>query len=317
MGNGNHTQKSDAPKLITVKNNNRRLDLIKNNEKSFENNNDNNTNNNTYNNTNYNSNVKKIESFNNLKDDFNINQFARINPNEVFNENLKEKDEVNIHNCKCNKTKEMSMCKDEDYSSQSLPYILGLNSSLINGNLVASSRPSSCFLTHYKLIKQFKMKNISLIINLQRPGEHPFCGPQKKLEPNSGFSYLPDDFIMEDIECKTYGWRDMTAPGSIEFVLNIAKEISSVLQNPKKRVRIVNINTHIIYNILIYSLNKVFIHCHSGLNRSTLIIACYIIFESNNNKSLETILSEIREIRPNSLDKDKYINFCKKFKHCN
>jgi len=62
---------------------------------------------------------------------------------------------------------------------------------------------------------------------------------------------------------------------------------------------------------------KVFVHCHSGLNRSALLIACYIIYESNNDKDLKTIIEEIRKARPGSLQKEKYIKFCEKFKECN
>ena len=44
-----------------------------------------------------------------------------------------------------------------------------------------------------------------MIINLQRIGEHPYCGIEEKLEQISGFTYVPEDFIMEGIDCKVFG----------------------------------------------------------------------------------------------------------------
>ena len=87
----------------------------------------------------------------------------------------------------------------------------------------------------------------------------------------------------------------MTTPGSIEFILDIVKEMASVLQDPEKRI---------------------FVHCHSGLNRSALLIACYIIYESSNDKTLDTIIEEIRKARQGSLQKEKYVKFCGMFKEC-
>jgi len=152
--------------------------------------------------------------------------------------------DITKNNCSCGGKK----CKKEDWLQQTKPpFILGLNSSKITNNIIASQRPSSCLIVHYSLIKQFKLyyniiyfhsKQIVLIINLQRSGEHPNCGPQNFLEPSSGFPYVPEDFIIEDIDCKVFGWMDITAATAIEFVLKIVKVMSSVLQDANNKVNI-------------------------------------------------------------------------------
>ena len=46
------------------------------------------------------------------------------------------------------------------------------------------------------LLFPYLRTGIKSIINLQRPGEHASCG--FGLEPESGFSYIPEDFMQED-----------------------------------------------------------------------------------------------------------------------
>jgi len=55
--------------------------------------------------------------------------------------------------CSCGGEK----CKDEDWWQNKNPYIVGLNSSKITPNIIASQRPSTCLIRHYMLIKQFKL----------------------------------------------------------------------------------------------------------------------------------------------------------------
>lgn len=75
-----------------------------------------------------------------------------------------------------------------------------------------------------------------MIVNLQREGEHPYCGPNKKLELRSGFTYEPQAFISEDIQVKLAGWKDMSIPDSLNFVLETVKEISVTIKEKRKKV---------------------------------------------------------------------------------
>ena len=73
-----------------------------------------------------------------------------------------------------------------------------------------------------------------MIVNLQLQGEHPYCGHE--LDPVSGFSYDPQIFISENIKCKNPGWKDMSAPDSLNFMINIVKEMSKTIKEEGKKV---------------------------------------------------------------------------------
>jgi len=78
-----------------------------------------------------------------------------------------------------------------------------------------------------------------LIINLQRIGEHPYCGIEEKLEQISGFTYVPEDFIMEGIDCKVFGWINVSNPSAFDFVLKIIKEMEYYIKIKNKKVIII------------------------------------------------------------------------------
>lgn len=74
-------------------------------------------------------------------------------------------------------------------------------------------------------------------MNLQREGEHPYCGD--KLDLSSGFSYDPQKFNSEGIRCKNYGWKDMSIPESVYFMLNIVKDMAYTIRDENKNVIII------------------------------------------------------------------------------
>ena len=102
--------------------------------------------------------------------------------------------------------------------------IEGLHSNLINDDIIASQRPSTYLILKFDLVDKFKGLNIGLIVNVQREGEHPHCGPNEKLE-ESGFSYNPHIFLTGDVKCKVSGWKDMSVPHSVNFILEISGAI--------------------------------------------------------------------------------------------
>jgi len=63
-----------------------------------------------------------------------------------------------------------------------------------------------------------KSKGVTTIINVQLPGEHPWCGD--KLAGNGGFSYLPEEIFNAGMFFFNPGWPDMTAP-SMEHLINV------------------------------------------------------------------------------------------------
>lgn len=181
-------------------------------------------------------------------------------------------------------------CKHEIYSNNERGvFITGLHSDLITNDIIASQRPSTSLIVKYNIIKQMKEKKIGMIINLQREGEHPYCGPNE-LEKESGFTYLPQDFISNGIDVLLCGWKDMQVPDSMYHMLNIVKEMHEVVY---KRHR------------------KVLIHCHAGYGRTGVLIACYMLFTSQ--KTVNQVVGEIRRIRKGCIQKKSQMEYCHRF----
>ena len=181
-------------------------------------------------------------------------------------------------------------CPCEDYTKNPKSAIEGLNCDIINNEIYASQRPSNTLIEKYNLVKKFHSYNIGLIVNLQRPGEHPYCGPNA-LDPLSGYSYSPSIFSSEGIKVKLSGWKDMDVPDSLYFMLDIIKEIYDMIKIKKK---------------------KVLVHCHAGNGRTGIVIACYLIYTYNYNA--EEAVFKLREIRKKCIEKNSQMNYCVKFK---
>jgi protein tyrosine phosphatase domain-containing protein 1 len=99
--------------------------------------------------------------------------------------------------------------------------------------------------------------------------------------------------IGENIRYKNYGWKDMSIPGSVNFMLDIVKDMGVTIKDEKK---------------------KVLVHCHAGYGRTGVVIACYLLFESNH--SLDKVIEFIRSKRNQCIQKKKQLEFCKRFKEC-
>jgi len=134
-------------------------------------------------------------------------------------------------------------CKHENYlkNTNDNNAIIGLHSDFITDDIIASQRPSTVLINKYNLVKVFKEKKIGLIVNVQREGEHPYCGPNKKLE-DSGFSYNPSQFAVEDIKVKLSGWKDMSVPETVTFILDVVKEMCVTIKEDNQKV-LINLKT--------------------------------------------------------------------------
>lgn len=183
-------------------------------------------------------------------------------------------------------------CKHENFLHHKNPAIIGLHSDYITEDIIASQRPSTVLIKKFDLIKRFKEHNIGLIVNLQREGEHPFCGPNGELEKHSGFTYDPQQFVSEDIKFRPSGWKDMSVPDSVNFILEIVKDMAVTIKEMK---------------------SKVLVHCHAGYGRTGVVIACYMLFDSNSETN--DIIKLIRRQRPGCVQKDTQYSFCEKFKN--
>lgn len=151
--------------------------------------------------------------------------------------------------------------------------IKGVFSSWVIEDVVAMSRPSTEVIVKYNLIKQFKDNNIRSIINLQRPGEHASCGPP--LNKESLFTYDPKVFMDSDVFFYNFGWKDYGVT-SLETILDMVKVMTFALSE-----------------------GKVAVHCHAGLGRTGVLIACYLVYARRLDAS--EAINTVRNGRPNSI----------------
>ncbi|XP_051026872.1 protein tyrosine phosphatase domain-containing protein 1 isoform X2 [Acomys russatus] len=166
-------------------------------------------------------------------------------------------------------------CKYENPArwSEQEQAIKGVYSSWVTDNILAMARPSSELLEKYHIIEQFLSRGIKTIINLQRPGEHASCG--NSLEQESGFTYLPEAFMEAGIYFYNFGWKDYGV-ASLTAILDMVKVMTFALQE-----------------------GKVAVHCHAGLGRTGVLIACYLVFATRMTADQAIIF--VRAKRPNSI----------------
>uniref|UniRef100_A0A3Q3NMN3 Protein tyrosine phosphatase domain-containing protein 1 n=1 Tax=Mastacembelus armatus TaxID=205130 RepID=A0A3Q3NMN3_9TELE len=143
----------------------------------------------------------------------------------------------------------------------------------ITDNLLAMARPSTEIIEKYNVIEQFQRCGLKTVINLQRPGEHASCG--FPLEQQSGFTYRPETFMEADIYYYNFGWKDYGV-ASLTTILDMVKVMSFAVQE-----------------------GKMAIHCHAGLGRTGVLLACYLVFTSR--MSADQAILFVRAKRPNSI----------------
>ncbi|XP_061282233.1 protein tyrosine phosphatase domain-containing protein 1 isoform X4 [Bos javanicus] len=166
-------------------------------------------------------------------------------------------------------------CKYENAArwSEQEQAVKGIYSSWVTDNILAMARPSTEVLEKFCIIEQFRSHGIKSIINLQRPGEHASCG--NPLEQESGFTYLPEAFMEAGIYFYNFGWKDYGV-ASLTTILDMVKVMTFALQE-----------------------GKVAIHCHAGLGRTGVLIACYLVFATRMTADQAIIF--VRAKRPNSI----------------
>ena len=224
-----------------------------------------------------------------LDEDKNIFENDTSSTNDIFNLN-KTNQIFNIKNSNICVFCGGENCKYEDPSLYKNNAIRGLISDLFYDCIYASQRPSTVLIKRYDLINSFKKNNIKLIVNCEIHGEHPNCGPNRGLEPESGYSYSPSLFIAENIDVINCGFEEMTAPYTFDFIIDVVKNISYVIK---------------------YKKGRVLVHCHSGNGRTCLVIICFLIYYFN--LSAEQAINEVRKKREKAVNNSAQEEYCNKF----
>ncbi|XP_052007831.1 LOW QUALITY PROTEIN: protein tyrosine phosphatase domain-containing protein 1 [Xyrauchen texanus] len=164
--------------------------------------------------------------------------------------------------------------------STSQQAIKGVFSSWVTDDIIAMARPSTHLIERYSIIEQFKRLNIKSIINMQLPGEHAHCGPA--LEPDSGFTYSPQVFMDSQIYFYNFGMTDHGV-STLEGMLDAVKVLAFSVQE-----------------------GKVAVHCHAGLGRTGVLIACFLVYTSRISAS--EAVHYVRIKRPRSIQTQSQIN---------
>jgi len=177
-------------------------------------------------------------------------------------------------------------CKYESDSSwkPSETALTGIYSHWITEDLLAMARPNTSQIKQHNLIGQFDRLGIKSIVNLQMPGEHASCGP--KLE-NSGFTYEPNEFMKNKIFFYNFVWKDFSET-SMPSLLDMVKVLSFALQE-----------------------GKVAVHCHAGLGRTGVLLACYLVYYLRVRSN--DAIRYVRLKRPNMVQTRRQIQCVKEF----
>ena len=155
----------------------------------------------------------------------------------------------------------------------------------VTDDVMAMSRPTTLLIREYDFIGQLAVHGIKSVFCVQKPGEHSHCGP--KLEP-SGFSYNPQELMDAGLYFYNFGWDDFGVP-SMPMLLDLVRVVDFAV-----------------------SRGKVAIHCHAGLGRTGVLIACYLVY--SRRWESKKCIKHVRARRPDALQTVKQVELVLEYK---
>ncbi|GFR93805.1 tyrosine phosphatase domain-containing protein 1 [Elysia marginata] len=179
--------------------------------------------------------------------------------------------------------KHCKYCTPNNWTGKEM-VIDGLYSHWVTDNILAMARMSNANIDKFKFLEQFDSVGIKTVINLQEPGEHAHCGAGNV---SGGFSYDPQRLMAAKLFFYNFVMKDYgVAPMST--LLDTVKVMQFAV-----------------------SVGKVAVHCHAGLGRTGLIIACYLIY--NNRVNARKAIQYVRSRRPGSIQTKQQVMTCHEF----
>ncbi|ORZ37548.1 protein-tyrosine phosphatase-like protein [Catenaria anguillulae PL171] len=164
--------------------------------------------------------------------------------------------------------------------------IPGLYSAWVTESILAMARPSAYLMQHGGVVEEMGAKGIRCIVNLQQPNEHPQCG--WGVLPETGFAYNPEEWIKRGFYYYNFAWEDMNVP-TMDQMLSIVKVVANEVASGR----------------------KVAVHCHAGLGRTGLAIACYLVYDMH--MTAIDAVQLVRTNRPGAVQTPKQAGFVGEF----
>ncbi|XP_074110071.1 protein tyrosine phosphatase domain-containing protein 1 isoform X1 [Cotesia typhae] len=156
----------------------------------------------------------------------------------------------------------------------------------VTDDVLAMARPSTAQLLKKHVISQFQEWSIKTIINLQTPGEHGSCGGPLE---ESGFTYDPSEFMKNSIYYYNFAWKDYDQ-ATVGKLLDMVKVVAFAVQE-----------------------GRVAVHCHAGLGRTGVLIACYLVYSLRVRAN--DAIRFVRKKRPGAIQTRGQIKCIQDFEH--
>ncbi|XP_048510976.1 protein tyrosine phosphatase domain-containing protein 1-like isoform X2 [Athalia rosae] len=210
----------------------------------------------------------------------------------------------------------------------------------VTEDVLAMARPSTEQIEKRRIVAQFQAWGIKTIVNLQTPGEHASCGGPLE---DSGFAYDPNVFMTHEKKNKirpiTFRgispseisktrrtWR-VCARGQAVTDLNLKFEeninVTEIIV-PFDGCHAISITDYgdatlgkllDMVKVVAFAVQegRVAIHCHAGLGRTGVLIACYLVYSLRVRAN--DAIRFVRLKRPNAIQTSGQILCVQEFEH--